>query len=211
MIIGGVIAGLGQAAVNPPSTSADFKNGTYEVSGSTATFGDIIMPSADWGTVVEGDITAGVGLEGSKFPTAKTALANTFIASGVTAVFEIETDGSGSQSCRLEFFDAPDFNTEFYVLVEKSGHQSAIGQPSGTTNLSGNIISAPGSHKAAMTILINGRLSLSVDGSAAETVAWSGSGSAINTIGISVSAGTTLKKVSFLTVQADGDLPALST
>lgn len=192
-------------------TSADFKNGIYEIGGNPATFDDLFMPSADWGTVTEGDITEGVGLVGTKFPTIRTSIANSFISSGVTPIFEFDTDATLSTFLRLEFFDAPDYNTEFYVLVKKSTSQSVLAQPGETDNLSGNTVSSAGSHKAAMTLLVDGRLSLSVDGEDAETLAWTADGSAINTVGIEVHANTTLTKVTFMPVQADVDLPTLST
>lgn len=209
----GVVASQ-SVSVGPPAGipgSADFKNGIYEVSGSPATFDDIIMPSADWGTVVEGDITPGVGLQGQKLPTIKTILANHFIAVGVTAILEFDTTAITSNFCRLEFFDAPDFNTEFYVVVRKGPSQSLLVQPGDIDNLSGNNPTSAGSHKAAITLLIGDRLSLSVDGGATETLAWTTDGSAINTVGITVHTNTTLTKITFMAVQADVDLPALST
>lgn len=186
--------------------SADFKNGVYEFLGNPATFDDFIGPNDDWGTVTEGDITPGVGLEGTKFPAVLSTLAASFIALGVTPVFEFDTTVV-SNAFSLEFLKTPDFDPEFYVTV---GGTSTVTQPGGSVDLSGNNSLPPGSHVAAITILIDGRMSLSVDGDVAETVAWAGDGSTINTIGMAISSGVTLKKISFFTAQADVDLPALS-
>ena len=188
---------------------ADFENANYYRDGSAdKALADMLTTNAEWGAYNPASLQAGVGLVDSDgVPLVMPVILSPGdLFDGFTAVAEFDIANNGDARLVLAVADTVGWVQEFSATYGRSSNPRLYTADTGITAAGGSILSV-GPHRAAFTYQPGG-VATSYDGGSVTNVT-DAIAREVDTIGLTL-AYATLRRLWFLPIQANANLPALS-